>query len=153
LSDWPSILAGVSAVAATVTAGGVAFGVRQVKLSTEQLELVKTQTQVDFEDGLSREYRSIVRDIPARAFIEQAEAVTDEDLNAFFRYFDLSNEQLFLARRGRVSEPTAADWKDGILANAARPMFGTAWSSFAEGLPDDYWEDLRAMLGPNRSSP
>jgi hypothetical protein len=100
MADWPTIFGGISAAAVTLTAGGVAFGVLQVKLTKEQVELVKSQAEVDFEDDLAREYRSIIRDIPARAFIETADTVTEEELNAFFRYFDLSNEQLFLANQG-----------------------------------------------------
>jgi hypothetical protein len=148
LADWTSIFAGISAAATTLIAGGVGFAARQVKLTKEQVEHVKTQTRVNFEDDLTREYRAIIRDIPARAFSETTGAPTDEGLNAFFRYFDLSNEQLFLARQGRVGETTAADWKEGIVAHAKLPMFSAAWSTIAKGLPSDYWEELRKVLPP-----
>jgi hypothetical protein len=87
----------------------------------------------------------IIHDIPARAFIEDEEVVSGVELNAFSRYFDLRNEQLFLAERGRVGENTIADWKQGISDNVRLPMFAAAWKSLRDGLAPDYWEHLRPV--------
>jgi len=51
--DWQTVFAGVVALASVVTALGVAVGAWQVRLTKQQLELVKSQAQTDFEDDLS----------------------------------------------------------------------------------------------------
>ena len=51
----------------------------------------------------------------------------DKYRRSFYRYFDLSNEQLFYANRGRVSAETRQQWEDGIANNLSRPAFQAAW--------------------------
>jgi hypothetical protein len=141
VADWVTIFAGIAAAATVVTAGGVAVAARQVQLTKEQ-------AQLDFEDDLAREYRSIIRDLPAQAFMERETTISSADeLNAFFRYFDLSNEQLYLASRDRVSEGAITAWEQGILANAALPVFDAALESLKAGLPENYWQYLDKLIG------
>ena len=44
-----------------------------------------------------------------------------QHLSVFYRYFDLSNEQAFLAEERRVSPATWEQWSEGIASNM-RPM-------------------------------
>lgn len=64
----------------------------------------------------------------------------------FYRYFDLSNEQMFYARKGRISADTAAQWKDGIVGNLSLPAFARAWAELQKDLPEQVFEDLRALV-------
>lgn len=145
--DWQTLFAGVVAVTSIATAVGVLFGARQVALTKQQLELVKSQAATDFEDDISREYRSIIQNLPPHAFFAtEPDALTEDELKAFFRYFDLSNEQLWLAEQRRVRQDTAADWRDGIVANLGLPAFAAAWKEITPNLGSDYWTLLRHLL-------
>ena len=82
-----------------------------------------------FEDDLSRQYRQIVGLLLAEAFYSKSDIeLGEETRRAFYRYFDLSNEQLFLARQNhRVSDAVIEQWKDGIAGNMKLPAFKLAW--------------------------
>jgi hypothetical protein len=138
---------GVGAIASLVVAAGIAVGVWQVKLTKKQLERSRLQALTDFEDDLSREYRSIVMDLPPSSFYRrEPDVIGDEELRAFFRYFDLSNEQLWLAKTGRVRDETATLWRSGILSNLGLPAFAAAWREITEELDPDYWTQLRELV-------
>ena len=81
-------------VVRTLGSGGTLVA---VLIAAQQLFLNRRQIRAGFEDDLSREYRAISRELPADAFFADADTslpLTTEQLNAMFRYFDLSNEQL-----------------------------------------------------------
>ena len=141
---------GITAFGTFFTAVAVGVGVRQLKTTENELELLKTQARTSFEDDLSREYRSIVATLPAEAFYRGGiQELDDQTRRAFFRYFDLSNEQLFLAGLGRISSDTQEQWEDGIRGNMRLPAFSKAWAELLERLPDDFFDDLRALLNTN----
>jgi hypothetical protein len=105
----------ISAAGAVATAIAVLIGVLQLRTAKEQ-------ARTSFEDDLSREYRSIAGDLPAEAFYVDSTWTPDEATRrAFYRYVDLSNEQLLLARVGRVSTATEEQWKDGIHGKPHAP--------------------------------
>lgn len=125
-----------------------------VAFAWTQIRTARQLSQSEFEDDLSREYRSIVGTLPPTAFYTDTDGTVgtlenDEIARAFYRYFDLSNEQLFYARQGRVSESTALQWREGIEGNIrSLPAFAGAWTTIAARIPDDYFEDLRALVPP-----
>jgi hypothetical protein len=134
----------LSAVGALATAVAVFVAVWQLRTAKEH-------ARTNFEDDLSREYRTIVGELPAEAFYVKGDAFTvgESTRRAFYRYADLSNEQLFLARVGRVNPATAEQWKDGIRGNLERlPAFGAAWAEIAARVPEDFFEDLRKLVPP-----
>jgi hypothetical protein len=48
-----------------------------------------------------------------------------------------------------VSNSTAEQWRDGIVGNIrSLPAFAAAWETIAARIPDDYFEELRALLPP-----
>ena len=137
----------ITAFGTFFTAVAVGVGVLQLKTTENELELIQKQARTSFEDDLSREYRSIVATLPAEAFYRGGiKKLDDQTRRAFFRYFDLSNEQLFLAKLGRISSETQEQWEDGILGNLRLPAFANAWTELLEHLPDDFFDDLRAFL-------
>jgi hypothetical protein len=123
-----------------------------VALAWGQIRTARQQAQSEFEDDLSREYRSLVARLPPAAFYSDPDGALgrledDEIASAFYRYFDLSNEQLFYARLGRVSESTARQWRQGIEGNLhSLPAFAAAWKTISARIPADYFEELRALL-------
>ena len=113
--------AGLTALGALVTAAGVLVAVRQVKAAETNVRQAEKLAQADFEDDLAREYRQIVHQLPAVAFYESGRLELDDELrNAFYRYFDLSNEQLYLA--DRIASATGRQGT-GATGSAARCGF------------------------------
>ena len=113
----------LSAVATCVTAAGVWYAHRQLHTSREI-------AQLQFEDALAKEYRELANRLPTKVLLgEPLEG--PEYLNAFdelFRYIDLSNEQVNLRHRGRISLEVWKNWCDGIQWNLNLPAFKRAWS-------------------------
>ena len=62
------------------------------------------EAKTAFEDGFAKEYRELLANIPVRAMLgEQLSAEElQKHLHLFYHYFDLCNEQAFLARAGRI---------------------------------------------------
>jgi hypothetical protein len=100
------------------TAGGVI-------VTAIQLGLHRRQARNQFEEGLTSRYRDLVRELPVGAFLDEEVPVVEirEARSAFYRYFDLCNEQVFLNEEGRISEDTWQQWEDGIASNMRRPAF------------------------------
>lgn len=136
------LFTGINAVASVVMAFGVAVAARQLRLT-------KRQALVDFEDTLSHEYRQIAAELPLEALL--GESLTEEQMKqtlpAFYRYFDLSNEQAFLHEIQRVSPDTWKFWRDGIAAHLRRPAFRLAWNEICSRANSDF-EELRRLFPP-----
>jgi hypothetical protein len=130
----------VQTIASVATAIGVA-------IAAWQLYLTKQQTQSQFEDSFTEQYRRIAARLPLSALLGQPldNAELKPSLRAFYEYFDLSNEQAFLAARGRLRPETWANWREGIEQHMARPAFEQAWQSLAPHL-DGSFDALRLLL-------
>ncbi len=114
-----------------------------MKAAERELEFLQQQARSSFEDDLSREYRQIIAALPAEAFFEDVEpTVPPETLGIFYRYFDLSNEQLFLGDQRRVSPAVLDQWKDGIAGNLQLPIFDAAWKQVSARVPENFFKDL-----------
>lgn len=128
--DW------VSAVANAVTALGVA-------LAFWQLVLAKKVAQSQFEDALSKEYRELASRIPTKALLGRglAQQEYDSAFDELYRYIDLSNEQVALREKRRISKETWVNWSSGIKANLSLPVFARAWKQIQE--ETDSFQELR----------
>ena len=71
----------ITAFGTFFTAVAVGAGVRQLKTTENELELIKKQARISFEDDLSREYRSIVATLSVEAFYREGIQEVD-DANA-----------------------------------------------------------------------
>jgi len=118
-----------------------------------QLWLTRAQSRVGFEDGLSREYRDIAEGIPVKALLgeELQEAEFEEAFRRFYRYIDLSNEQIFLRMEGRISLKTWRNWAGGIESNLGRPAFRRAWKEIKDRSGGSFSE-LRRLESDNFAS-
>ncbi len=94
----------------------------------------RKQFKTQFEDGLVEEYRTIARNLPIGALLgdELDDETIEDNLKWFYCYIDLSNEQVFLRREGRVSRETWKNWEDGIESQLSRPAFERAWKQIKE---------------------
>lgn len=113
----------ISAIASTVAAAGVFLAFWQLRVS-------RNIAQLQFEDGLAKEYRELASKIPTKALLgaELSEAEYESAFDEFFRYVDLSNEQISLRQRDRITPDVWQYWCAGIQANLALPAFKRAWA-------------------------
>src|SRR5438093_6268457 len=105
----------IQTIASVVTALGVA-------IAALQLYHAKQQSESQFEDSFAEQYRSIASKLPLGALLGKELGADDLDasLRAFYEYFDLSNEQAFLARQGRLRPVTWKNWRECIEQHMSR---------------------------------
>lgn len=123
ITDWISAFGSAgSAIFTGVAACGVLYAHKQLRNSREI-------AQLQFEDGLAREYRELASAIPTKALLGEilSETEYNETFDQLFRYIDLSNEQVCLRQRNRISLEVWWNWRDGIRNNLSLPAFQKAW--------------------------
>ena len=134
--NWIDIF---GAISSAVTAVGVFLAWWQIKAAKQ---LNRTQ----FEDGLAQQYREIIKDIPVKALLgEKLDPKELEDsLKYFYRYIDLTNDQIFLWEQGRVNDETWENWRDGIKSLMEMPAFSDAWKIIKDK-PTTKFDELRRL--------
>jgi hypothetical protein len=135
-----SLFGFIGLVSGVATAVGVFFAAAQLRLS-QQNETTR------FEDEVAREFREIVQRIPTAAMLGEAleEVEYAKAFDELYRYFSLSNEQVFLWRNRRIRKRTWEHWRAGIKSHIERPAFRRAWSEIKAKLPANQFEGLRAL--------
>ncbi len=115
-----------------------------------QLYLTHRQAVTSFEDTLAHEYRELAGKLPPEAFYGQELAVEvfQRKRDEFYRYFDLTNEQIYLRQIGRVSKQTWIFWRDGICTNLKRAAFAHAWETIS-ALAENDFKELRQLIAEN----
>jgi len=116
--DWAVVGAVATATGTLVTAFGVVFGAWQIRIS-------KKQSQAEFEDRFYQQYRSLTIDLPVDVLIGMKPNKEDEAYvrELIYNYLDLSNEQIYLRAKGRITSHTWNSWSSGIEAHLKRPAF------------------------------
>ena len=134
--DW------ISALASVVAACGVFLAYGQLRIS-------KNIAQLEFEDGLAKEYRELASNIPTKALlgIELSEEEFQKSFDELYRYIDLTNEQISLRQRKRVKDEAWLNWLSGIKSNLERPSFKRAWSEIKE--KSNSFQELRRLESEN----
>ena len=135
-----SVLGDISSVATAVGA----------LLAGSQLFIFQQTAKSQFEDGLTAQYRAVIRRLPIEALLgrELTQEQYVEALPDFYHYFDLCNEQAYLRQRGRIRRRTWDEWQDGIRQTLARPAFARAWS-FVAARSSDSFDALRSIAPPS----
>jgi hypothetical protein len=135
-------------VASIATAIGVFFAVLQ-------LWYTRNRAITTFEDTLSSEYREITGRLPTEAMLGEilTADVQKTHFHEFYRYFDLSNSQIFLRQSGRISKKTWTFWADGIETNLARPAFAAAWAEISRRAGNDFSELRRLIAEDFKNDP
>jgi hypothetical protein len=137
--NWNALAAIATAVAAVAAAAGFLATVRQIKAAARQ-------DRTEWEDELTREYRQIVRQLPLSARLngQMQDGDIEKFLSIFLDYFDLSNQQVFLRKIGRVSRDTWKEWRLGIKGALQAGPFAAAWNIIKQRNPDLFAE-LKAL--------
>ncbi|MBU2883339.1 hypothetical protein KO525_14355 [Psychrosphaera sp. B3R10] len=137
--DWGVVSSAATAVGSLVTALGVGFGAWQIKVGKEQ-------AQATFEDSLDQQYRSLSMELPVSVLI--GEPVEESDRNQvrelIYNYLDLSNEQVYLRAKGRISKHTWTSWSQGIKLHLAKPSFAEVYSEIKDKCDFTYLNRLVA---------
>lgn len=111
-----------------------------------QLLQSRQQAITTFEDSMAKEYRELASRLPTKVFYDypHSEELTPREKckaqDEFYRYFDLTNGQIFLREAGRISEQTWMFWCDGIKSNMHRAAFRTAWEDIGGKATLDFAE-------------
>jgi len=135
--NWIDLFATLGSIA---TAFGVFLAGRQIGES-------RRQAVTAFEDSMSSQYRDLARRIPIEALLGEGleEQIYRENLNEFYHYIDLTNEQIFLRTRDRITRETWENWCDGIRTILAKPAFARAWQEISQRSPGSF-EELRRLI-------
>jgi hypothetical protein len=56
----------------------------------------------------------------------------DRCRDAIYRYIDLSNEEIFLYNKRRITEDAWIEWRKGIETNMKLPAFAEIWAEVNE---------------------
>lgn len=127
-----------------------AFG---VILAVYQLKVARTQNVVEFEDSLNKEYRELLKELPTDVVlggdISKEEIV--KNINIFYRYIDLTNEQIYLRMRGRITESTWRSWEEGIRINFSIFGFEAAWKHIRK-YDENRFNELHKLLSDKSPS-
>jgi hypothetical protein len=127
-------------LASIATAIGVFF-------AAFQLWHTRARAITTFEDSLANEYRQITAKLPMEALLGEVLAPDGQkaNLHEFYRYFDLTNNQIFLRQIRRISKKTWRFWAEGIQTNLARPAFAESWAEISRRAGSDFSE-LRRLI-------
>ena len=128
-------------VGSLATAAAVGVGVFQLRSSRQQAVSA-------FEDSLTRLYRALVAEFPVEVFTNEPPPIEDlaKYRSAFYRYFDLCNEQIFLRSTKRISAPTWEQWRDGIKTNLQRDSFRRVWEQQFDKQTGGDFAELRHLM-------
>jgi len=133
----------IQSVSSIATAVGVG-------IAAWQLYITKRQAKSQFEDTFDEQYRRITAALPLTALL--GGSLEDDDLEGSlktsYNYFDLSNEQAFLAATGRLRHETWENWQEGIHQNLNCPAFVQAWKRLSPDL-DGSFDELKKLLPSN----
>ena len=135
--DWNVISSVATAIGSVATALGVLFGAWQIRIS-------KKQSQAEFEDSLDQQYRSISMKLPVDVLIGKQPKKEEQTIvrELVYNYLDLSNEQVYLRAKGRVTQYTWQSWCSGIKAHLERPAFKVVFEEIKDVSGFSYLEKL-----------
>lgn len=119
-----------------------------VGVAAYQIRVSRIQSLEEFEDSFAREYRDVAKEIPTHALLGAtlSDAEKMEHFDELFRYFDLSNEQVFLRQKGRIRSETWCFWRDGMKSNFRKPAFRWAWDEIEKSGTNELSE-FRRLAG------
>jgi len=135
--NWNVISSIATAIGSIATAVGVIFGAWQIRLS-------KKQAQAEFEDNFDQQYRALTMDIPVDVLIGKEPQRDDENRvrELIYNYLDLTNEQVYLRAKGRISNHTWESWCSGIKSHLERPVFKNVYNEIKSNSSFTYLEKL-----------
>lgn len=165
--SWKTILETITAIASIATAlSAIATfvtvfiarkqlqaAIEQKNVSIEQIKITIQQSQTQFEDSLAKEYRDLIQRIPVKALLGEKLNLKEfeEAKPVLFYYINLTNDQIFLRSKGRISEEVWKDWQGGIRYNLTKlSAFKKIWEEIEEN--SESFSELRRLKDENFNS-
>lgn len=105
-----------------------------------QLWLGRSQSRTAFEDDLSQQYRRLIATQLQVALLSSLTNEQAREVEGYYQYLDLCNEQTFLRMTGRVRKRTWREWSNGIQYVLEETPTGHAWAILREGIPLQFKE-------------
>ena len=118
-----------------------------------QLGMQKRQSRADFEGELQNRYLDVVEQLPVESFLgkELDPELLKSHLRDFYTFFHLTNYQISLRAKGRITKTTWEHWRGGMKFNMQLPAFIQAWREVSRALEDGpdalgHLQGLRSMV-------
>lgn len=120
-----------------------------------QLYQRKRQFTTEFEDKLTSDYRNIIYRLPVAALLDDSDEEEQYigDLDDYYRYIDLTNDQIFLRQEGRISKSTWENWSDGIETILGKSNFEVAWEEIHERESESFSELQKFLCDEHPDDP
>ena len=120
-------------IGSIATAIGVLIGVWQIRQNA-------LLNRAQYEDSFDQQYRSLAMEIPVDALIGRPidESDTQRVRELIYNYLDLSNEQVYLRTKKRITKDTWKDWSAGIRDNLKQPAFQAVWTEIKTNSPGTF---------------
>ena len=141
----------LAATVATVVVAGVGLWIT--------LRGIRDQLWLQTFQEYTRRYSEIVRDLPSDSRRPGSDFSLDNldaeargrVLNAARAYLNLTSEEFFLHRRGRIDDETWKIWKTGIVTTIRLPWLRVAWQELE--VEYSYFEDYSRFVNECLAEP
>lgn len=126
-------------------------------IAVYELKQFEIRSKTALENGLNQEYREIIRDLPANAILDNE---VDEwpkkesertNISLIYPYIDISNQQIFLRKRGRITKSRWKDWEAGMETHFSTQEIREAWEDIkdeTDGPKGRSFDELRRLDSP-----
>lgn len=138
------ILVASSTLSAIATTVGVILVLLQLKQND------KTET-TKFENEIISRFITISNEITFYVMYlnpktDKFKELIDDKLQGFYKYFDLTNQELFLMDDERISDETVEEWECGIIELMKLPSFQYAWERISSIIPDNSFTQMKRFI-------
>ncbi|MEI8096414.1 MAG: hypothetical protein WCG80_19550 [Spirochaetales bacterium] len=113
-----------------------------IVLAVVQLYRDATTRKSEFIESVERDYRDLIKEIPYQVFLGKLLTVDEQakTMDDFYRYFDLTNNQVMLRQHKKISRDTWENWSAGAKNNLSLPAFRAAYKEIVEPWPTQFTE-------------
>ena len=151
-----SVLLFLALIAAVIAAGGrlvcadlaaaVATGLTGLVVLHQLGQQARTEAR-EADSQLTAEYRAILKELNVESILGgSSDRLSERDLNAFYRYFDLCGQQIDLYNKALVDHGTYAEWRSGILNNLRKKArFAFAYKHIVWKCQTDFSDLIRLV--------
>jgi hypothetical protein len=125
-------------------------------LTLYELKQFEKAEKTKLENKLNKEYRELVREIPIEAMLDDdvdwdSDTPEVDRVSVIYPYIDLTNQQIFLRKKGKITYSRWKDWEEGIRIHLSQDEFQRAWEKIKDETNYDgvkSFDELRALESP-----
>lgn len=126
-------------------------------LTFYQLKQYEKGQKTALENDLNQEYRKIWREVDSQLLMdpeygrEGGNPLSENERDAIYSYVDLTNQQIFLRKRGRITNSRWKDWEAGMETMIKHPPIGETWEDIKKETNSEHgrdFDELRELESP-----